>query len=225
MRLPSPCAHVPPRPQNFDQVVNGNQYVLVDFYAPWCSFCKALAPQYAAAAAQLKTMGIPVVIAKVAVDTAGGQAIGNRYNISTIPTLIWFSSGKPQIINHNDGDWSSSAAIVKWVASNAASAPSSSVTDEPCKNGRLDTLCLPIPAPAFYGILAAVVVHLLQAVAWIVVARTKLLFSCRHFCVVLFVPIFGLFLWLQLCRTSNFSKTAGNRDTLLSEMHGSENHA
>ena len=115
MRLPSPCAHVPPRPQNFDQVVNGNQYVLVEFYAPWCSFCKAFAPQYAAAAAQLKTLGNNAVIAKVDADsTPGGQALADRFNVTGFPTLIWFVHGKPQPYSGSKNDFSD---VVFWVVS------------------------------------------------------------------------------------------------------------
>ena len=115
MRLPSLCAHVPPRPQNFDQVVNGNQYVLVEFYAPWCSFCKAFAPQYAAAAAQLKTLGNNAVIAKVDADsTPGGQVLADRFNVTGFPTLIWFVNGKPQPYGGSMNDFSD---IVFWVLS------------------------------------------------------------------------------------------------------------
>jgi len=226
---PSQCScslssrsHASSRPQNFDQVVNGNQFVLVDFYAPWCPACKALAPTYAAAGAQLKAMGVPVVMAKIAVDTDGGQLIGNRYNLSTIPTLIWFANGKPQTINLRDGkNWLNSSTIVLFVASNTASAPPSAppsaVPDSSCVNGRLGGMCLTTPAPAFYFALSTAFVHLVQAVAWFVVARAKQLFSFRHFCVVLLVPIFGLFLWVQLCRSPMTSK---NRDTLLRNLHG-----
>ena len=163
-------------------------------------------------------MGVPVVMAKIAVDTDGGQLIGNRYNLSTIPTLIWFANGKPQTIDLNDGkNWLSSSTIVQFVASNTGYAPPSAVPDSSCVNGRLGGVCLTIPAPAFYFALSAAFVHLVQAVAWFVVARAKQLFSFRHFFVVLLVPIFGLFLWVQLCRSPMTSK---NRHTLLRNLHG-----
>jgi hypothetical protein len=72
--------------------------------------------------------------------------------------------------------------------------------DRNFQSTRLGSLCLAIPAYAFYVLLAAAFAHLAQALAWVVVSKRNRLFSLAHFAVVLFVPVFGLFCWIPLCR-------------------------
>ena len=69
---------------NFDQVVNGNDMVLVDFWAPWCGPCKGFAPIFEAASEK----HTDIVFAKVNTDEE--QELGASFNIRSIPTLMLF---------------------------------------------------------------------------------------------------------------------------------------
>jgi hypothetical protein len=172
---------------------------MVFFYRSIDSTSKSLASQYAAAASQLNVIGMSVVMAKFDVDKPDAQDRENQYNISNIPSFVWFSNGKPRNINLSSMDWSNSQDIVKWVQSSGAPVLAPMSPDN-CRTTRLGTLCMTIPAYAFYILLAAAIAHVLQALAWVVVSKRSRLFSLPHFAAVLFVPVFGLFCWIPLCR-------------------------
>ena len=74
--------------QNFDQVINENEKVLVDFFATWCGPCKMLAP----IVEKLSEEEPSVKVVKVDVDEESELAI--RFGISSIPTLLMFKNGK-----------------------------------------------------------------------------------------------------------------------------------
>jgi thioredoxin len=70
--------------ENFNQVVNGNSMVIVDFWAPWCGPCRSFAPAYEAASEKHPD----VVFAKV--NTEEQQALAGYFQIRSIPTLMIF---------------------------------------------------------------------------------------------------------------------------------------
>ena len=70
--------------ENFNQVVNGNSMVIVDFWAPWCGPCRSFAPAYEAASEKHPD----VVFAKV--NTEEQQALAGYFQIRSIPTLMVF---------------------------------------------------------------------------------------------------------------------------------------
>ncbi|XP_057549927.1 protein disulfide-isomerase like 2-1 [Amaranthus tricolor] len=83
-------------PENFDEVVlDKSKDVLVEFYAPWCGHCKALAPIYEKVATAFK-LDEDVVIASLDADKY--RDLAEKYGISGFPTLKFFPK------NNKDGE-------------------------------------------------------------------------------------------------------------------------
>jgi protein disulfide-isomerase A1 len=74
---------------NFDDALAQHEFLLVEFYAPWCGHCKNLAPEYASAASKLANE--PAKLAKV--DATSAKDTGARFEIKGFPTLIFFKNG------------------------------------------------------------------------------------------------------------------------------------
>ena len=75
--------------EEFNQLLKGEKPVLVDFWAPWCSYCRRINPAYDRVAAQFADS---VEVVKVNIDDEGQLA--NLEQIEVIPTLVLYRNGK-----------------------------------------------------------------------------------------------------------------------------------
>ncbi|KAI6685784.1 hypothetical protein NL676_031697 [Syzygium grande] len=92
---------------NFSDFVEKNRFVMVEFYAPWCGHCQALAPEYAAAATELK--GEEVVLAKV--DATEEEELAQKYEVQGFPTVYFFVDG----VHKPYSGQRTKDAIVTWI--------------------------------------------------------------------------------------------------------------
>ncbi len=69
---------------NFEETINNNDFVVVDFWAPWCGPCKSFAPTYEKVSEDHPN----VVFAKI--NTEDEQEIAAHFQIRSIPTLMIF---------------------------------------------------------------------------------------------------------------------------------------
>ena len=79
----------------FDAVTSDNEWVLVDFWAPWCGPCKMIAPILEQIAGERDNL----IIAKVNVDQNPNSP--GRYGVRGIPTLVLFHNG--QMVDQETG--------------------------------------------------------------------------------------------------------------------------
>lgn len=75
--------------EEFSKAMADGKIVLVDYWAPWCSYCRRIGPAYDKIAEQF---GDKIVVAKVNIDEEPRLALGEM--IEVIPTLVLYRDGK-----------------------------------------------------------------------------------------------------------------------------------
>lgn len=78
--------------QNFNDQLKEHNVLLVMFYAPWCSHCKKMKPEYLAAAKDLSASGYSKCLAMV--DCTVNPEVTEQFNIEGFPTIKLFKNGK-----------------------------------------------------------------------------------------------------------------------------------
>jgi thioredoxin 1 len=79
--------------ENFEETINNNDFVIVDFWAQWCGPCKSFAPTYEKISEEFPD----IIFGKV--NTEEQQGIAGHFQIRSIPTLMMF---REQIIIYSE---------------------------------------------------------------------------------------------------------------------------
>jgi len=76
--------------ETFQQIINGDKPVLVDFFAEWCGPCKAMSPAITSIGKDVQGKARVIKL-----DIDRNQAMSMQYNVQAVPTFIIFKKGAP----------------------------------------------------------------------------------------------------------------------------------
>ncbi|KAH0864302.1 hypothetical protein HID58_081513, partial [Brassica napus] len=86
---------------NFTDTINKHDFIVVEFYAPWCGHCKQLAPEYEKAASELSSHVPPVVLAKIDASEETNREFATQYEVQGFPTIKIFRNGGKAVQEYN----------------------------------------------------------------------------------------------------------------------------
>ena len=92
--------------ESFNDIINGDKPVLVDFHATWCGPCKIMSPTVESIGKELSGQAR---VLKIDVDK--NEAVANLYRIQSVPTLIIFMKG--EIVWRTSGVMDKNALMVQ----------------------------------------------------------------------------------------------------------------
>jgi len=70
--------------KNFEETISGNDFIIVDYWAPWCGPCRSFAPTFEKVSEDFEE----IIFAKV--NTEAEQELAGHFSIRSIPTLMIF---------------------------------------------------------------------------------------------------------------------------------------
>ncbi len=76
--------------EKFNEIINGDKPVLVDFYATWCGPCRMMHPILDELK---KSVGESAHIIKLDIDNKANEQLVQQFNVRSVPTLIIFHKG------------------------------------------------------------------------------------------------------------------------------------
>ena len=75
--------------KQFEELIHGEKAVLVDYWAPWCGYCRRIGPAYEKVAEQYEGQ---IEVVKINIDDE--PQLANSEHIEVIPTLVLYQKGQ-----------------------------------------------------------------------------------------------------------------------------------